>query len=487
MAWLAPAAFGALLLVAGPLLVHLLIRRHARRIVFPAAHFIVATRAAAVRVHRPADPVLLALRVAIVTAAVLAAAQPVVLAGWRERAWNQRTARAIVVDTSASVPDGAAARLADQEAQGVFASARVPSPDLGDAIRRATDWLETAPPARQEIVIVSDFQRGALDAFDLASVPPAVGIRTVSAGAPVPPRPNVAVDGWRGGRWRPSIVFDGTATRVNWKREGDAAAESAVRIESLPRDSGAAAAALRAALSFGVASPDAVSSGVASPDAGSSRVASPDGRSSGVASPDARSSGVASPDATSSGAPSPDATSSGAASPDATSSGAASPDATSSGAASPDTDQPVTIRFAGAPGAEPAPVTTGWIANAASRLRSDPLVAGVPLTIGQREAAMVVQTSIAASSRSATALVRAALLAARSPIVDTEAEPAVTADADLARWRRDAGPASSDVSRVEATDARWCWAAALALLAVEAWVRRRGRAADEREVHADAA
>jgi hypothetical protein len=40
MIWLAPGAFAALLLLAGPIAVHLLARRNARRMIFPATHFV---------------------------------------------------------------------------------------------------------------------------------------------------------------------------------------------------------------------------------------------------------------------------------------------------------------------------------------------------------------------------------------------------------------------------------------------------------------
>ena len=73
MIWLAPGAFAALLLLAGPIAVHLLARRNARRVVFPATHFVRAARAAAITVRRPSDVGLLLLRLAIVTVGVLAA------------------------------------------------------------------------------------------------------------------------------------------------------------------------------------------------------------------------------------------------------------------------------------------------------------------------------------------------------------------------------------------------------------------------------
>ena len=47
-------------------------------------------------------------------------------------------------------------------------------------------WLRTAPPARRELVVISDFQLGALDAAMLRDLPSHVGIRLVrTSGAPV--------------------------------------------------------------------------------------------------------------------------------------------------------------------------------------------------------------------------------------------------------------------------------------------------------------
>ena len=65
MVWLAPGAVAALVLLAGPVIVHLLARRNARRLIFPATHFVRATNAAAVRFRRPSDAGLLLIRLAI--------------------------------------------------------------------------------------------------------------------------------------------------------------------------------------------------------------------------------------------------------------------------------------------------------------------------------------------------------------------------------------------------------------------------------------
>ncbi|HEY2431432.1 MAG TPA: BatA domain-containing protein [Vicinamibacterales bacterium] len=254
MTWQAPGAFVALLLVGGPILVHFLMRRHATRIIFPAMRFVPSVHATAVRLRRPSDPGLMLLRSAAVAAAALAAAQPVLVTAARQRAWASRTTRALIVDTSASVPPAIARPIADREAHGAVSLLRLESADLHDAIRRAVPWLQNASAGRPEIVIVSDFQIGAIDAGDLSVVPPGVGIRLLragrpsSAGAPLP-----AVDGWRGSRWSPSLTLDGNATLVTWTRTG-AAGRGPLQVLAAPADAAAARRALDAARASGVVS-----------------------------------------------------------------------------------------------------------------------------------------------------------------------------------------------------------------------------------------
>src|SRR5688572_31557295 len=120
--------------------------------------------AAAVTLRRPSDIGLLILRLAIVAAAVLAAAQPLLIASWRLAGWNARLSRAVVLDTSRSMgldvaPSGVAqrrrdgpaadvaARLAEQETSNVFAARRLDTPVLSDGIDRAIDWLRSAAPS----------------------------------------------------------------------------------------------------------------------------------------------------------------------------------------------------------------------------------------------------------------------------------------------------------------------------------------------------
>jgi hypothetical protein len=260
IAWLAPGAVAALALLAGPLVVHLLARRHARRVVFPAAHFVRPAHAAAVRLRHPTDLGLLALRLAIVGAAIAAAAHPVLVTPGRVSRWDERTSRAVIVDTSRSMPSpDAAAALAAGEETGVFRARRIDAADLADGLRRAVDWLASVPPSRREIAIVSDFQQGSIDRRDLAALPPGIGIRFVRAGA-LPPERRAempSVDAWRGARWQGSVAIDERGTAVTWTQQpgagpSPAALSAWLAVAVPPADAPVADRALRAAASFGV-------------------------------------------------------------------------------------------------------------------------------------------------------------------------------------------------------------------------------------------
>jgi hypothetical protein len=412
MIWTAPWALAGLLLLAGPLLVHMLLRRNARRIVFPTTRFLPRTRASAVRFRRPADIGLLILRAGIVLAAVLACAQPVLLSPWRTARWNQRTARAVVVDTSRSVPASAdAARLADQELGG-FASATFATADVRDGLQRAADWLAQSPPARREIVIVSDFQRGSIDADTIAGLPSSVGLRFIRAGSPSASATLPAIEGWRGGTWHPRINVRGDAVDVAYaaKTPDTAGPLPFVTTRQPEAEAAAAAAALAGAASFGT---------------------------------------------------------------------------TATG------DHRAVVAFAGAPaGAGERPLTTPWMLGAAFAVRQSALLretaAGV--TFAETGGALVVHADVHASSAAAPGVIRAVMLAVRpTEIADPELETATIPDSELAGWRRDAGVVDrGGAVRSDGVEARWFWAVALVLLAIEAWVRRQ-RVSGQREVHANAA
>lgn len=260
MIWLAPWAFATAILLAGPVLVHMLLRRRARRVLFPAAHFLTATRAAAVRFRRPSDGWLLLVRLLIVTAAVAAAARPLLLAPWRVSQWDARTSRAVVVDTSRGMPlPGVADGLARQEISTAFRAQRFAGADLRETVGRASAWLTASPPSRREIVVISDFPRGSLDATAIAAIPADVGVRLLRAGSQPAARSVTLppVHGWRGAAWQPEVSVAADSTHVTWTRQREADPLSWLTPLAAPADAAAAERALRAAASFGVAAGDA--------------------------------------------------------------------------------------------------------------------------------------------------------------------------------------------------------------------------------------
>jgi hypothetical protein len=187
MIWQNPWAWAGLLALAIPVLIHLLGRRSARSQRFPSLRFLEASQLTSTRRTRLTDLPLLTVRMAILAAAVAALAAPLLLTEKRERDLGRTLTRAIIVDTSASMTrrtttggageralDAArreAARLADEATTNVMLETR--SPAL--AIPGASAWLETRQ-GRRELIIVSDFQVGAVDSLDIASVPADVGI-----------------------------------------------------------------------------------------------------------------------------------------------------------------------------------------------------------------------------------------------------------------------------------------------------------------------
>lgn len=410
MAWLLPAALAGLLLLAAPLLVHMLTRRRAQRVPFPAVRFAVAAHATAVRVRRPADLALLLVRSGVVLCAVLAAAQPLLLTPWRVKAWDGRVARVILVDSSESMRGSrdSADAIARAESSSAFQATRIDTPDLRDGLLRAVRALSAPPPARREIVVVSDFQVRAIGAADLAPVPSTIGLRFVRAGR-FPERREVEgslVDGWQRATWRPSVTVTPSSTSTTWRRaSGDA--DLGVALVAPAGAEATAAAALRAAASFGA-----------------------------VVEPARR----------------------------------------------------IRIIFAKAVpvAAQIEAPHTRWIIETVLALRRSG-ARGAIARAGEKNGELVIESSAPVDSVAAAALIREALAARGSALVDPEADVTTAGDAELSRWQRNPAPVDPAAWRhVERTDARWFWIGALLLLGVESWMRRRPAVTRE-ERPADAA
>ncbi len=189
--WQNAAALWALPLAAVPFIVHLLRTHHAKRVAFPSLRFVQPSRTAAVRMRLPSDVLLMLVRIATVGLAVGALAGPIVLTEARTAAWNARTARAVVVDVSDSMrvadgsaapPEGAAAEAAAAELRTATYGRRIDTRDLEDGLARASRWLAASPPARREVVVISDLQRGTLGRSGTIAVTGGIGLRFIPIG-----------------------------------------------------------------------------------------------------------------------------------------------------------------------------------------------------------------------------------------------------------------------------------------------------------------
>jgi hypothetical protein len=169
MAWV------GLTLLAIPIVIHLLARQRSRRVLFPSLRFVPTSQLAALRTRRVARWPLLVVRLLIVAVTVAAAAAPVWVSAGRQRDWNARVARAVIVTgDSVEVETSATEATTGAFTAEVFPAA---SSSIPDAVRQAIRWLRTQPPAAREIVIVGDVREGSLSESDLGLIDPAVGLR----------------------------------------------------------------------------------------------------------------------------------------------------------------------------------------------------------------------------------------------------------------------------------------------------------------------
>ncbi len=260
MIWLNPIAFVALASAAAPILIHILVQRRAPRMPFPTLRFVAPTRLAAIRRHLVEDAPLLLVRIALLSAAVAALAGPLIVTAGRRAAWSAPTARAIVID--AAVDRAAAGEAAQQASASVFRAERFEAASLGDGLRRASAWLESVPPARRGLVVVSPLALGSLTAADVAGVPAAIGIRFERRGALRAQNeidgPAILAGGAESGAavtLTPRIVLNGPATSVSDAGER-AEAPWPLEIQAPPDAQPAIRAAVSAVLATRVRRPD---------------------------------------------------------------------------------------------------------------------------------------------------------------------------------------------------------------------------------------
>jgi hypothetical protein len=432
--WLYPLALAGTAAIVAPILIHILVQRRAPPFPFPTLRFLKPTRLAAIRRHVLEDLPLVLVRAAILAVAAGALAGPYLVTSARRAAWNDRIARAIV-------GEGEAAR-AFQRSDLLPAAGQRPQPfrvqlfdsgDLRDGIARAVAWLEASPPARRELVVVAPFALGSVTRADLADVPAGIGIRLVRSGElpstrsfAAPPVLDSDLTSGTVGRRDRVVAFNGPSTSVR---------ESAPVPASVPVEIVAAA--------------DVVKRGAEATLAAvlSQRVPAPvPGRSARV---------VFEP-----------------------------------------TDPPPRRaaealarrkREAGAQAGRQDAVSP-WMADAIARMT---ILGDVSNSAGEGST-LVVTTSLPPTDLRTALLFRSIFAALATEDQAANPQPIASApasgerevltipDADLRAWERPAGDVRSPrLDTIERDDRRWWWAAALALLAVEGWLRRSQRERDE--------
>jgi hypothetical protein len=421
MIWRHPAAWLGLVTLVVPILVHLLGRRRPVPLPFPTLRFLDRSEIVPARRHRLNDLPLLVMRLAILTAAVTALAGPVFVAWRRQPA--PTIARAIVVDTSSSMsrmtPRGRPARdEARERVQSLSAgdvTTRVIEGDLlASAVATAATWLADQP-GRRDLVVISDFQLGALDGADLVALPADVGMnlaRIETVALQTVPGPAIAV----GGRTFVSrLVLGDGDTRVTWTpAPAGWQAPSPLATVAGPAERQDADAALEAAAAEGV------------PASASDRLVA-------VIFPSA--------------------------------------------------PERAAIAAAGRPPGAP------WMFDVMNALYGDPLASDLRCDRDRcLDRTAMLSAEISGTTRLvllpetgaghlfSAALLRSAWRAAARPAI-RELEPMHVPDTRLERFNR---PTSAPPARVDApgadSDGRWIWVVVLALLAIEALMRRPRRA-----------
>ncbi len=181
MTWGNAGALTGLLVVALPVIIHVLGRDPATRRRFPSLRFIEASRLLPTRWSRVHDPVLLTIRCALLTLAVAALARPSRNRAPVAPATEERLARVVLLDTAAMAYSAHAAdarAMAQAFMDSASRSIVVLSADPVEDLRGAGSWLER-DDGRHELVIMSDFAESRYPMALSALVAPTVGLRFV--------------------------------------------------------------------------------------------------------------------------------------------------------------------------------------------------------------------------------------------------------------------------------------------------------------------
>ena len=225
MIWQNTWAFTGLLLLALPVLIHLLSRKRAVLQKFPSLRFLDVTRLLPTRSPNLSDIPLLLVRLGILAAAIFALAQPLYLSATRKQSLNASLARAIVVDTSSSMMRAGAGSktladsartLAEQLATAASASVVLQTSNVSGVLAGADAWL-AMQPGRAEVVVISDFQTGTVDSATVARVPANYGVRLVSV------QSTGAIGGgqWQSARTNVTATRQADRTDAEWTDHND--------------------------------------------------------------------------------------------------------------------------------------------------------------------------------------------------------------------------------------------------------------------------
>lgn len=445
-----PFVLVGLLGLAIPIAIHLLVRAPARQVPFPSLRFLQGSRMRAFRRSLLRDPGLLSLRLLILAFATLALADPLLMTACRQASWDARVVRAVIVEERVA---GSAAALAESSPR-AWRQTRIVGPDLDEGVRRGLLWLESVPPARREIVIVSPLRLGALRPSTLLDVPGGIGIRFVRVSHEPADDAHDAAIAWLG-------LEQGVPTI----RGGGVGVDAAVTVAQPSPSSRTGTRRLTLA-----ERPD----GLVVPELHFTVLAAGEDRRAARAAVHA---------------------------------------VAATGVAVGETaDRPLIVAIGQARG-ERAPLQGLWMARVADALATDPEIATLAAATGavgrphERPAAVVRDRDgaplVTVAARRGAAphlvveiwsppaspllpLVMRRALAARTPLPRwTDLETVSVPDGTLQEWSRP--PAAPTATPPSLSDRRWFWVAVLVLLAVEALWRRGSRHARERDAYDHAA
>ena len=437
MFWRNPLAWIGIAAVAIPILVHLIGRRKPRPLPFPTLRFVTIAPTMPSRRHRLTDLPLLAVRIALIVAAVAALAQP-----WWPRPATGTSgviARALVVDSSTSMTrlvgpartaleEGRA--LATAAAAGASVSRLIEAGALQTAVPAALGWLATQP-GTHELAVFSDFQRGAFDDADVAAVPAHVGLTLTRI--PIQPARIGSAAGRdaAGKQVLGRVTLTADATEVSWQALAEPDARLPFSIFSAPADAARLDAAVAAAKANAPPSAAAADRNIEIVFPGAPNEV---GLWQSAHAIDARwmFDVVA----------------------------AVQSDATLS-------------RLAGVESASKGPPTSpGGVTMLFEDGNGNPrLVAGAANRAGT--ATLTFLSMTAPGDLFSAALIRAVARASDATVPMGEQEPETIAADQLMRWSRSASPAPIGNGGAQESDGRWFWVLALVLLGVEALMRRR--------------